>query len=495
MAGKGRILVVDDEMGIREECKRVLTAEGYEVNGAEDGETGLRMVKEQAYDLLLIDLMMPGIGGLDLIRAVHEFDPEIILIVITGYATIESAVEAMRRGAYDYIQKPFAPEVLRAAVSRGLEKRYLKMEAERRRADRDRRLLELANEKSGAKTIIGCMADGVLVTNRDGQLVLWNSAAANMLGLTDAHVPGKPLSHYLSSKAVLDLFQEVVEAKAQGFTVIRREVEVEEGGRVFMASIAPVRDERGEILGAVTVLSDVTELKESEKKKSQIVSTVAHELRSPLAAIEGWLDLVASDGETDPEQARQWILKAKERVHSLLELVNDLLIISRTEAGKVAQNMEPIDLSVLLRSVAESHSNQAKEADVDIELNIAGNLPPIRGDKKDLERLFGNLIDNAIKYNKPGGRVTIGANSREGFVCIAVADTGIGIAEENLGRIFEYFFRVEDDRTSKIRGTGLGLAIVKKILESHHGRIEVSSTLGEGTTFTVCLPVCESTKA
>ena len=161
----------------------------------------------------------------------------------------------------------------------------------------------------------------------------------------------------------------------------------------------------------------------------------------------------------------------------------------------MAQNVEPIDLSVLLRSVAESHSNQAKEADVDIELNIAENLPPIRGDKKDLERLFGNLIDNAIKYNKPGGRVTIGANSGEGFVCIAVADTGIGIAEENLGRIFEDFFRVEDDRTSKIRGTGLGLAIVKKILESHHGRIEVSSTLGEGTTFTVCLPVCESTKA
>lgn len=131
MSSETRILVVDDEMGIREGCKRVLSAEGYAVDDAENGNAGLEKVKENAYDLLLVDLMMPGISGLELIAKIHLIDPEIILVVITGHATIETAVEAMKKGAYDYLPKPFPPDALIAIVRRGLEKRTLRKEAKK----------------------------------------------------------------------------------------------------------------------------------------------------------------------------------------------------------------------------------------------------------------------------------------------------------------------------------------------------------------------------
>ena len=194
-----RILVVDDEMGIREGCKRALLKEGYEIDDAENGSAGLQKVKKDSYDLILVDLIMPGIAGLDLIQKVHKIDPEVILVVITGYATIDTAVEATKRGAYDYLPKPFTPEALTAVVKRGLEKRLLRLEAQKLHAEREHRLLELASEQSRLHTIIGCMADGVMVTNLEGQLVLWNASFIKMLKLHDIDVPGKPLEQYLKN--------------------------------------------------------------------------------------------------------------------------------------------------------------------------------------------------------------------------------------------------------------------------------------------------------
>ena len=174
MSNITNILVVDDEMGIREGCKRALTKEGYQVDTAEDGSIGLHKVKDHPYDIILMDLMMPGIGGLELIQKVHDIDP-----------------------AYDYLPKPFTPEALTAVVKRGLEKRALRLEAKRLHFERDQKLLELTNEQTRVKTIIGCMADGILVTNLEGQLVLWNSAAVKMLKMEGTDSSGKTLDHYL----------------------------------------------------------------------------------------------------------------------------------------------------------------------------------------------------------------------------------------------------------------------------------------------------------
>jgi two-component system phosphate regulon sensor histidine kinase PhoR len=490
------ILVVDDEMGIREGCKRALVREGYAVDLAEDGAIGLQKVQQKTYDLILMDLMMPGIGGLDLIKKVHDIDPEIIVVVITGYATIETAVEATKRGAYDYLPKPFAPETLSGLVKRGLEKRELRLEARRLQDEREQRLLELAGEKSRLRTIIGCMADGVLVTNLERQLVLWNAAAVKMLRLSGTDEPGRPLSHYIKVDSIIEALQNILESKEAGLAMIIREIRLADPELVLMAQMAPVRDEQGTLLGGVTVLRDITKLKEIEKIKSQFVSMVAHELRAPLAAIEGWLDVVLSGAAGgDERQKEAWLGRAKERAHSLLALVNDLLVINKIAAGKVALKMESVKMADIIRRTVDFLKPEADRKAVTFAIKIPDDLPTVQADVQDMEKLFTNLISNAIKYNMDKGSVTIETTVDAHYVGFHVRDTGIGIAQADLPRIFDDFFRVEDKRVSKISGTGLGLTIAKKIVDSHFGHIEVKSEPETGSTFSVFLPYQKRVKS
>ena len=489
MNAPAKILVVDDEMGIREGCRRVLAEEGYDIDLAEDGTIGLQRVQEKAYDLVLVDLMMPGIGGLDLIKKIYEIDPEIILVVITGYATIETAVEATKRGAYDYLPKPFTPEALAVLVRRGIEKRELRLEAQRLYHEREQRLLELAGEKSRLRSIIGCMADGVLVTNLQRQLVLWNAAAVKMLRLSGTDEPGRLMDHCLKDRALIESLGRILGSQDESFSMIGQEIQTDNPKSVLMAQMAPVRDEQGRLLGAVTVIRDITKLKEIETIKSQFVSMVAHELRSPLAAIEGWLGVVLSgEGGGGEEQRRKWLLRAKERANSLLALVQDLLEINKIEAGKVAQKMESVQLTDMVGKIVEFFKPEAERQHVWLEMKPSVPLPAIQADIQDMEKLFTNLVSNAIKYNVENGSITIETSLDAHFVGIHIRDTGVGIAPADLLRIFEDFFRVETKRTNRISGTGLGLTIAKKIVDSHFGHIEVESQPDRGSTFSVYLP-------
>jgi two-component system phosphate regulon sensor histidine kinase PhoR len=484
-----RLLVVDDEMGIREACKRALTSEGYGVDLAEDGNLGLQKIKETPYDLILMDLMMPGIGGLDLIKKTNEIDPEIIIVVITGYATIETAVEATKRGAYDYLPKPFTPEALTALVKRGLEKRELRLEAQRLQHEREQRLLELAGEQSRLRTIIGCMADGVLVTNLERRLVLWNAAAVKMLKLAGTDEAGHPLERYIRNGSLIESVESILASKDATVSMVSRELPMEDPKSVLMAALAPVRDEHGELLGAVTVLRDITKLKEIEKIKSQFVSMVAHELRAPLAAIEGWLEVVISgEAHGDEKVERQWLERAKERSKSLLALVNDLLEINRMDAGKIAQKMEPVRLDEVVGKIVDFLGPEAERRKISFTIGFGSGLPAVPADLRDMEKLFTNLISNAIKYNVDHGSVTVEGSVDENYVGVHIRDSGIGIAEQDLPRIFDDFFRVQNEETRQIGGTGLGLTIAKKIVDSHFGHIEVTSRLNEGSTFSVYLP-------
>jgi len=244
----------------------------------------------------------------------------------------------------------------------------------------------------------------------------------------------------------------------------------------------------------VSVLRDITKLKEIDKIKSQFVSMVAHELRAPLAAIKGWLDIVITgEGGGDEEQQRQWLERARDRSDSLLALVNDLLEINRMEAGKIAQKMEPVQLTDIIRKILDFMKHEAEKKNITIIDKLPENLPLIQADKRDMEKLFTNLITNAIKYSTEDGDVTLEGEVEGSYVCYRVKDAGIGISPENLDHIFDDFYRADDERVRKITGTGLGLTIAKKIVNSHFGRIEVESKVGQWSSFSVCLP-CEERK-
>src|SRR5512139_1160402 len=190
------IVVIDDEQIMREGCSRILSKDGWAVICAENGTKGLEEIKGQSekIDVILLDLMMPGMSGMEVLDQVRVTNPNLLVIVITGYATVESAVETMKKGAYDFIPKPFTPDQLRIIVRRALEKRALQKEAEFLRKERERSLRDIATEKSKIKTIINCMGDGVLVCDRDSCIVLSNPAASRMLKAPETCLVGNDIS-------------------------------------------------------------------------------------------------------------------------------------------------------------------------------------------------------------------------------------------------------------------------------------------------------------
>ncbi len=491
MASGARILVVDDEQIMRDGCTRILSKEDWEVVTAENGEVGLVAIKEgDDFDVVLLDLMMPGISGMEVLEAARQVDPNLLVIVITGYATVESAVEAMKKGAYDFIPKPFTPDQLRIIVNRALEKRSLQREMEVLKSEREKSLRDIATEKSRIATIINCMGDGVLVCDRDSCVVLTNPAAGRMLGIQESSVIGNPLSECSIDGALTETIMESLRSPDPVFPTVSQEICPSGSTPAFLrAHTAPVKNDLGETLGAVTVLQDITGLKELDRMKSDFVAMVSHELRSPVASIQQQLSVMLEglSGDLTERQLRM-IKRAKERARGLLELINDLLDISKIEAGMVVQYKEPLRVEELLQKV---HELMLPEAEAKrLKLNLQVEPPPqmVKGDRNNLEGVFTNLVNNAIKYTPEGGEITIRVTGEGENVKVEVSDTGIGISKGDLPRIFDRFYRVKSERTRQIVGTGLGLSIVKHIVEAHLGKISVESDEGAGSTFTVMLP-------
>ena len=203
-----------------------------------------------------------------------------------------------------------------------------------------------------------------------------------------------------------------------------------------------------------------------------------------------YLDLILNGTvDEDIDRQRHIMERSRDRAASLLLLIQDLLNISAIEEGKVAQQMVPVDLKRLLNEVVDLFSNEAQQNNVTLNLVVNEKLPEVVGDVEDLTCLFTNLISNAIKYNKENGSVTITTFETESHLHISIQDTGIGLSEEEKNKIFNQFYRAKNERTREIVGTGLGLSIAKKIIESHNGCIKVNSKCGEGSTFSVFLPL------
>ncbi len=487
------ILVVDDEKIIRDGCVKILSKEGWTVQTASRGEEGLVLMKEASPDLLLLDLKMPGMSGMEVLQQAKSTYPDLLIVVITGYATVESAVEAMKAGAYDFIPKPFTPDQLRIVVHRALEKKTLQREAELLRREREKGLRQIADEKSKIKTIIYSMADGVLVTDQEGHVVLHNPAAVKMLRMRTLPAFGKPLRECFDSGCLDDLVRKIIQVSKEGSSAVSQEVAM--GEMALMAHMATVRSEEGEVLGVVTVLRDISMLKAIERMKSDFVAMVSHELRAPLTSVEQQLSVVLAGiiGEVN-ERQKEMLGRAKERTHALLTLINDLLDLSKIEAGFVVQQKEPTQITELLEKVIELLGHEAEKKNISLQLSCSEELPQVMADRGNMEEVFINLVSNGIKYTSEGGSVSLYARIEGSHLCVEVVDTGIGISAEDLPRIFDKFYRVKNTQTRKIMGTGLGLPIVKGIVEAHLGSIDVQSQPGIGSKFRVYLPLELSTK-
>jgi len=486
------ILIIDDELIMREGCSRILSKDGLAVITSENGKQGLEEIQSHSdkIDVILLDLMMPGMSGMEVLDQIQNIDPTLLVIVITGYATVESAVEAMKKGAYDFIPKPFTPDQLRIVVRRALEKRTLQKEAAFLRKEREKSLRDIATEKSKIKTIINCMGDGVLVCDRDSCIVLSNPAASRMLKVPETSLIGNFLPQCSLHPELSKIIEESLKTKDINYTSVSQELSIGESGEFFLrAHTAPVRNDLGETMGSVTVLQDISHLKELDKMKSEFIAMVAHELRAPIAAVEQQLTVILNKmaGEVTEKQ-EQLLSRAKERTRGLLTLIKDLLDLSKIEAGMMVQYKEPLSLQEVIQRVVDLMRAEAEAKKLDLQFSASSEIPLIQADRNSMEGIFTNLISNAIKYTPEGRNIWVTLSEEDGFVKVTVSDTGIGIKKEDLPRIFDKFYRVKTVETRQIVGTGLGLSIVKSIVDAHLGSITVESEEGGGTTFTVLLP-------
>ncbi len=370
-----KLLVVDDEPGIRMGVCRILDNYSvsypfmdedfeFEVQAVETGEEALEILQNNDLDIVLLDNKLPGIQGIDVLEFINKNNIDVVVVMITSYASLELAVKATKQGAYDFVPKPFTPKELRASIETITKQLFL------------RRMTQKLNV-------------------------------------------------------------------------------------------------------------------EGRQVRFQFLSVLSHELKAPLNAVEGYLQLMQDRKMGDSIHEYQDIIdRSLHRLQGMRNLILDLLDITRIESGKKKRKMEPVLLCELAQQCIDAFQPLAIQKDVDVYLNCSEKAR-VTVDRQEMEIILNNLISNAIKYNKQGGRVDVNLKlkRKNDTMLIEVQDTGIGMENEDIKSLFEDFVRIKSEQTKHITGTGLGLSIVKKLLELYGADIKVDSKPGEGSCFTVQLPI------
>ncbi len=484
------VLIIDDEQDIRDGCERFLTRMGLAVRKAENGEKGLISLAEEPADLVLLDLKMPGLDGMEVLGRIKERWPEMLVVIITGFATVETAIEAMKRGAYDFIPKPFQPDHLRLTVGRALERKRLLDQARRLQAERARTLIDLDNEKSRTRTIIRALPFGMVVTDTEGKVALMNPAFRRMVNLPPDAAVGRPVEEYVSDPEFRGLVR-AIGGGERGQGEEGASVEFNAGERYLLARGTRVASDEGEPLGAVVVLVDLTPFRNLEGVSGEFVAKVSHELRSPLSTIYLQLSLLLDDGQDRDQENLHLLERAKDRTQGLISFVRDMMDLSRIESGASAP-AEPLMVDQVLAQVTESLATQAEAKGQSLTISLPeGETPPVLADRTSLESVFTNLVQNAVNYTPEGGSIQVRAAAANGWVQVEVEDDGFGIEPEKHQAVFDKFYRVKNEKTRYVTGTGLGLPIVKSVVEALGGRIELKSAPGQGSTFRVVLPAAK----
>lgn len=351
-------------------------------------------------------------------------------------------------------------------------------------------------QKANLQAILESIADGVIVADNKNEIEIANASASKILAIPRQQLIGKPVNQLLGVYGQFgDTWMSTINDWAKNSDQIPQgiyladQLAIEE--KYVSIHLSPVLSESN-FFGTVSIFRDITKDVEVDRLKSEFVSTVSHELRTPMTSIKGYADLMlmgAAGQLTDPQIRYLKVIKSNaDRLH---DLVNDLLNISRIETGKTTLDLRPLDIPQLIeQAVGHLHGRiQHEEKPMSVKTEIAPGLPLVNADQTRVTQILTNLVDNAFNYTPTDGQIIIHARATEAHVYISISDNGIGISKENREKIFDRFFRAEDEAVQKVSGTGLGLAIVRSLIEMHGGYLQVESELGKGSTFTFNLPV------
>jgi two-component system phosphate regulon sensor histidine kinase PhoR len=341
---------------------------------------------------------------------------------------------------------------------------------------------QIAKRESGMQTIFSAMQDALLVVDSERRVILTNDTFRKLFGVAEIAAP-TPVLEVVRDPALDRLLTDAF----GGGSPVRGELALD-GSQLELHGVA-TRNNAGAITGVVILFHDITELKKIDQMRRDFVANVSHELRTPLSIIRGYVETLLEDPKTSHEELTR-ILHIMERHSDRLEsLVEDLLTLAQLESGNPNLQLAELDLPSFLAEIVRDWEEKLRTNQLNLLVDVPIHLEPIRADRTRLQEALYNLLDNAVKYSRQHGEIRLSARQRAGETELAVSDDGIGIAKEDLPRVFERFYRADKARTSdKVSGTGLGLAIVKHIAQLHGGRVEAKSELDRGTTIRVILP-------
>ncbi len=503
---KVKVLLVDDEKQFVETLAMRMEVRDFDVATAFSGEEALAYLKDHDVDVAVLDMFMPGLSGMDALRELKKIRPHTEVILLTGHATVETAVEGMRLGAFDYLLKPTEIDQLVDKINRAHRRklRRLEEEVQRKTVALERSQQELAKSEKLYKSLVESAEDAIFNVDSRGEIISINRYGAKILGYTKQGIVGKTISEVFPShtgKEITHLVTEVFESR----TGHRANFLVTVGGKeyFFHINVTPIR-ENDQVASVLIIGHDITSQKQMEDQMfhteklaslGQLAAGVAHEINNPLAIILGFSEILAERVAEDSEEYK--IIKTIERQGlNCKKIVENLMTFAR--APEKAQHDTDINRCVeTLLGVVKGATLTKK---VKMEQALTEGLPRVKGDADQLQQVFLNLINNAVLAMPQGGLLTITTrlNAKKDRVQIKFADTGLGITKDNLAKIFDPFFT-----TRKVgEGTGLGLSVSYAIVHKFGGTITCESKTKDaapdqesGTTFTISLPIAAAETA
>ena len=470
------ILIVDDDTALLEALPETLKLrlDGVRIDTSDNAADALERLALVDYDAVVTDIKMPGMDGLAMLGEVKRLRPKTPTLLITGHGEHDLAVQALRGGAYDFVQKPIDREYFVASLERAIEVRRLERQVEEQRLalERHARVLEHVD-------------DGVFLIDGDGFVQHWNPAAGAITGLGAENMLGRPAVDVLPGWAELEPLVPVGETPGPGAGAKALPLELD--GRELWLSISGVQLEGG----VVYAFRNVTQERALEELKGDFVATISHELRTPLAAIYGAAQtLRRTDLRIDANTTQRLLEIITVECERLTRIAGDVLLANTLDSGRLLLDPQRVEVGSLARDVVEGMRHSfADRDDITIELSGDDRLAPVLADENRLRQVLINLIENAVKYSPDGGRIQVGIEPLAGSLRIAVTDEGIGIAPPEQKRVFGKFYRVDPQLRGGVGGSGLGLYISRELVRRMQGRIWLASREGSGSTFFVDLPL------
>jgi PAS domain S-box-containing protein len=353
-------------------------------------------------------------------------------------------------------------------------------------------------EKKKSESIVESIADPIIVTDQDHRIILINKGARDLFSVEDSQVLGRPFQDIVTDERIYGLLPTVTQTGQQVSIDTYPFFSYELDGRrhYFHPKLTSMKSETGQLLGVVTILQDITPLRELDQLKSDFMATVSHEFRTPLTSINMGIDILNQDllGPLNDRQ-RDIVRSASEDCKRLTKMVKELLELSKLESGRIQLKEEVLNMSYLIDFAVRPLQLPFQEKNVSLVMKLEPNLPDFTGDSQQLSWVISNLLNNALRHTDPGGKVVVSAEANDNRILVSVSDSGKGIPKKNLDKIFDKFVQLKDSFARATPGSvGLGLAIAKEIVEAYGGGISADSEVGKGSTFTFSLPVRKKTK-